>query len=159
MKLKPYVHIRPGRISIGTTPVDDELRADMCLPAWLFTMGLFLVMFGGILGTVSIVLPIPKLVFVFAAVLVLVGVAAIICWKNQTIHMLPNDTFVYSTLFGNKTVYRFDEIKRIKYSSDSITLLVGDGKVHIESIALVSKRLEERIHKQLQELNGNVRNH
>jgi len=33
MKLKPFVHTRPGKIWFGTTLADDEPRADMFLPA------------------------------------------------------------------------------------------------------------------------------
>ena len=81
--------------------------------------------------------------------------AAILCWKNQTIRILPNDAFEYSTFLGNKTVYRFSEIKGIRINLDSATLLVADGKVHIESIAIVTDRLEKRINNRLEERNGN----
>ena len=97
MKLKPFVHMRPGKFSFGTTLVDDEPRADMFLPAWLFVMGLLLSMFGAIVGIVFAVLQISTLIIVLAAGMSLLGVAAILCWKNQTIRMLPNDTFEYST--------------------------------------------------------------
>lgn len=52
MKLKRFTHIRPGKYSAGTTLTDDEPRADMFLPAWLFVMGLLLSMFGAIIGIV-----------------------------------------------------------------------------------------------------------
>lgn len=154
MKLKPFIRIRSGKISAGTTLVDDKSRADMFLPAWMFTVGLFCLVFGIIMGIVFVALQISVLLIVLAAALVLVGVAEIMCWKNQTIHMLPNDSFEYSTLFGKKTIYCFDEIKGIKNGNDSITLFVGEGKVHIDSIAIVSQRLFQRINKQLTELYG-----
>ena len=157
MKLKPFVHTRPGKISFGTTIVDDEPRADMFLPAWMFAMGLTLLMLGLIVEIVAVVLQISILLTVLAVMVVLLGVAALLCWKNQTIRMLPNDTFEYSTFLGNKTIYRFCEIKRIRINSDSATLFVADGKVHIESIAIVTDRLENRINKQLEELDDNVR--
>ena len=158
MKLKPFVHTRPGKISFGTTLVDDEPRADMFLPAWLFVMGLLLCMFGTIVATVFVVLQISFLIIVLAVTMVLLGVAALLCWKNQTIRMLPNDTFEYSTFLGNKTVYRFSDIKGLKKNTDSITLFVADGKVHIESIAIVTDRLSDRINKQFEALNGNAGN-
>ena len=115
MKLKPFVHmIRPGKISFGTTLVDDEPRADMFLPAWLFVMGLLLCIFGTIVGIVFAVLQISTLMIALAVVMVLLGVAAFLCWKNQTIRMLPNDTFEYSTFLGNKIIYRFSDIKGLK---------------------------------------------
>ena len=158
MKLKPFVHIRPGKISLGTTLVDDEPRADMFLPAWLFVMGLLLCIFGTIVGIVFAVLQISTLMIALAAVMVLLGVAAFLCWKNQTIRMLPNDAFEYSTFLGKKTIYRFGDIKGLKKNTDSMTLFVADGKVHIESIAIVTDRLSDRINKQLEALNGNVGN-
>ena len=158
MKLKPFVHIRPGKISFGTTLVDDEPRADMFLPAWLFVMGLLLCIFGTIVGIVFAVLQISSLMIALAAVMVLLGVAAFLCWKNQTIRMLPNDAFEYSTFLGKKTIYRFGDIKGLKKNTDSVTLFVAEGKVHIESIAIVTDRLSDRINKQLEAINGNVGN-
>lgn len=154
MKLKPFVHIRPGKYSAGTTITDDEPRADMFLPGWLLVMGLLLVMFGVSIGVVFAVLQISALMIVLAAVMTLLGVAAILCWKNQTIRMLPNDSFECSTFLGNKTIYRFGDIRGLKKSTDSMTLFVADGKVHIESIAIVTDRLADRINKQLKELGG-----
>ena len=156
MKLKPFVHMRPGKFSFGTTLVDDEPRADMFLPAWLFVMGLLLSMFGAIVGIVFAVLQISTLIIVLAAGMSLLGVAAILCWKNQTIRMLPNDTFEYSTFLGKKTIYRFGDIKGLKKNTDSMTLFVAEGKVHIESIAILTDRLSDRINKQLEELDGNT---
>ena len=155
MKIKWFTHIRPGKYSAGTTLTDDEPRADMFLPAWLLAMGLLLCVFGAIIGIVFAVLQISVLMIVLAAVMVLLGMAAILCWKNQTIRILPNDAFEYSTFLGNKTVYRFSEIKGIRINLDSATLLVADGKVHIESIAIVTDRLEKRINNRLEERNGN----
>ena len=150
MKLKPFVHTRPGKISFGTTLVDDEPRADMFLPAWLFIMGLFLTMFGAIIGIIFLILQISVLIIALSGAMVLLGIVALLCWKNQTIHMNPNDTFEYSTFLGNKTVYRFDDIKGLKKNGDSMTLFVADGKVHIESIAIFTDRLADRINKQLE---------
>ena len=152
MKLKPFVHTKPGKISFGTTLVDDKPRADMFLPAWMLTMGLLCVMFGVILGTVLLVLQISVFMVVLAVALILLGITALMCWKNQTIRMLPNDAFEYSTFLGNKTVYRFSDIKGIKKNSDSTTLFLANGKVQIESIAIVTDRLADRINKQREEL-------
>ena len=157
MKLKPFVHTRLGKISFGTTLVDDEARADMFLPAWLLVMGLLLLVFGMIAGIVFVVLQISALMTVLAVAMVLLGVAALLCWKNQTIQMLPNDAFEYSTFLGKKTIYRFGDIKGLKKNTDSMTLFVADGKVHIESIAIVTDRLADRINKQLEEINCNER--
>lgn len=102
MKLKPFVRIQPGRISGGTTLVDDKPRADMFLPAWLFSMGVFCLMFGTIAGVVIVALHIPVLLLLLDIGLVVMGVVALMCWKNQTIHMLSDDLFEYRTFLGKK---------------------------------------------------------
>ena len=151
MKLKPHIRVRPGKISCGTTPVDDRPRADMYLPAWMFVLGLLFVMFGVILGTVLSILQISVLLVLLAIVVVLWGMAMLMWWKNQTIRILSEETFEYCTFLGKKTLYRFDAIRGIKKGSDSTTVFVGEGKVHIESVAIVSERLAERINAQLPE--------
>lgn len=150
MKFKFFSSVRPGRISGGTFLVDDKLRADMFLPVWLLGLGILFVMFGGIFGIVMIALGCAFPLIILFAALIALGIGAILCWKNQTIRMLPNDSFEYSTFLGNKRVYRFSEILGFRENSDSFTLYVGDGKVHIESCAIMSARLEDRINKQLE---------
>lgn len=75
----------------------------------------------------------------------LLGVAAYLCWKNQTIKIIDEDTFVYSTFLGKKTTYKFSDIQDLKVNPDSLTLFVGDGKVHIESMVIVSRELMDKI--------------
>ena len=151
MKLKPHIRVRPGKISAGTMPVDDRPRADMYLPAWMFVLGAFFVMFGVILGTVLSILQISVLLVVLAILVVVWGMAMLMWWKNQTIRILSEETFEYCTFLGKKTLYRFDAIRGIKKGSDSTTVFVGEGKVHIESVAIVSECLAERINAQLPE--------
>ena len=68
--------------------------------------------------------------------------------------MFENDTFEYTTFLGNKKVYSFNEINGIRYNNDSMTLFIGDGKVHIESTAIITERLAERVNKQLEIIYG-----
>lgn len=123
-------------------------RADMYLPLWLLIFGLLLVACGvgcGVYALVSFTVG-----FVIAAPICLIlGITAILCWRNQKITILSDETFEYSTFLGKKTVYRFDEIKGIRKNSDSMTMFVGDGKVHIESAAVMTKALTERLNRQL----------
>lgn len=63
--------------------------------------------------------------------------------------MLSDDSFEYSTFLGNKKVYRFEDIVGLKRNSDSMTLIVNGGKVHIESCAQLTERFAERINEQL----------
>ena len=81
----------------------------------------------------------------FAVVSAVLSAAAVLCWKNQTIVILDGDTFEYTTFLGKKIVYRFSEIESLRRNSDSFTLYVGGGKVHIESMAIMSDRLTDKI--------------
>ena len=65
--------------------------------------------------------------------------------------MLPNDSFEYTTFLGKKSVYRFTEIKGLRRNNDSMTLLVGEKKVHIESVAILSAALVDRINRALRD--------
>lgn len=152
MKLKPSVRIRPGKMTAGMTLVDDEPRADMFFPAWFFSLALICFVFGVIMAVVFIAVRLPLFLILIALVMILFGIVTIAWWKNQTIRMLPNDTFVYSTFLGKKTVYSFHQIKGIKRGIDSVTLYVGEGKVHIESVAILTDRLVQRFDQRLKEL-------
>lgn len=153
MKLKPFVRVRRRawgiKVTAGMTLVDEEPRADMFLPAWLFGMSLLLLAFGGILMAVFIATQPSVFLFIAAAALLLLGVAAMMCWKNQTIRMLDDDRFEYSTFLGKKIIYRYSDIKELKKNTDSMTLLVADGTVHIESVAVITDRLAKRVNQEL----------
>ena len=62
-------------------------------------------------------------------------------------------------MFGNKYVYRFDDIKHLRLNKDSMTLFVADGKVHIESCAILSDRFVNLVNQKLEEKQnaGNIR--
>ena len=82
---------------------------------------------------------------VFFSLCAVLAVAAVLCWRNQTIQILDEETFEYTTFLGNKKVYSFSEIRSVRKNSDSATLFVGDGKVHIEAMAIMSDRLTEKL--------------
>ena len=142
MKLKILVAIVEK--ILGVPDHGDEPRADMYLPMWLLAFGLVLLVaaIGCVIGFIASF----SIGWIIAAVIcALIGVAAVMCWKNQTIRVIDEETFEYTTFLGNKKVYSFSDIHGLKVSSDSMTLFVGDGKVHIESSALISKRLSKKI--------------
>ena len=93
---------------------------------------------------------------VVAIVAVVLGVGALLCWKNQNIVILSGDLFEYTTFLGKKTTYRFSEIKGLRKNNDSYTLFVGNGKVHIESCAILSEELAKRINEQLNRIDFNA---
>ena len=84
--------------------------------------------------------------------LLILGMMAVLCWANQKIYVLDGFTFEYITMFGNKKVYNFYQITSIKVNNDSFTLYLGNEKVHIESMAILSERLVERIDNALEKV-------
>ena len=119
-------------------------RADMFLPGWLNGFGIFLDIVAVALLVAMFITQTWALAigFVIAGLL---GVAATLCWKNQTIRIIDEDTFEYSTFLGKKIRYRFSEIKKLRVNQDSMTLFVGNGKVHIEAMVVISQELMDKI--------------
>jgi len=119
-------------------------RADMFLPNWLNGMG---ILSDGIAVAALVSALVTKQWWLFILFLLfgVIGIAAYLCWKNQTIRILDNDTFEYTTFLGKTFRYRFSEIRNLRVNTDSLTLFVADGKVHIESIVVISKELMDKI--------------
>lgn len=121
-----------------------EPKADMYLPLWLFIFGIVLLCIG-ILAAIYVLL---SYAFIFAPVsliLLFLGAAALLCWSNQTIHIVSDDVFVYTTFLGNRKECRFSDISNLRINNDSFTLFVGEQKVHIESCAIMSDRLKVKL--------------
>ena len=78
-----------------------------------------------------------------------IAIGALLCWRNQTIHIVDEETFVYTTFLGNSKVYKFADITKLVRNKDSYTLYVGNEKVHIDGMAILSKRLVEKINEVL----------
>ena len=124
-------------------------RADMFLPNWLNGFGFFL-------DTIALACLVAAFItktwgliigFVIAGAL---GIAAYLCWKNQMINIIDDDTFEYTTFLGKKIKYSFSDIKELRVNQDSLTLFVGDGKVHIESSVIISSELMDKIDEALE---------
>lgn len=141
--------VKIGTKILGRSFSNDQPRANMYLPLWLLAFGIVLILCGsGLAGYNFVNFSIGAVCG--AIFLILLGVAAILCWKNQTILILPGDYFEYTTFLGNKKVYRFSDIIGLKSNNDSMTLLLKDGKVHIESCAIITDDLAERINAALE---------
>lgn len=120
---------------------------DMYLPNWLLAFGVVLLIIAvACVVTRFTVLSYAVLAFVISLP---VGIAAILCWKNQWVEMLNDSEFIYSTMFGRQHRYRFSDIKGLKKSNDSMTLFLENGKVHIEACAICSERFIERVNRAL----------
>lgn len=151
MKIKILVKL--GELILGKAFSDEEPRADMYLPVWLLAFALVLLVGGVVFGICAVVL-LSGVCALGAGFCLVFGIAELLCWRNQTVRMLPDDSFEYTTFLGNKKVYRFDDITGLKNNSDSMTLIVGKDKVHIESCALLTKRFVERLNRRLSESSG-----
>lgn len=154
MRLRLLVKL--GEWILGKGMSDEEPRADMYLPVRALAMALVLMVGGVAVGVYAVVgtyAEVAKIVaaWIVAACLVVLGIGLLMCWKNQTVVMLSNDIFEYTTFLGNTKTYRFCDIKGLRVNRDSMTLFVGDGKVHIESMAVLSDRLKKRIGEALEE--------
>ena len=111
---------------------------DMYLPAWL--LGLAVIFFAAAVLCVIFIHD-RLLMSPCAGICALVGIAAALCWNNQWIEVINEEEFVYSSMFGRKMTYRFADIVEVKKNADSQDLIFSDGKVHIESCAVISANL------------------
>jgi len=123
-------------------------EADMRLPDWILGFGFALIAAAIALGIAGISSMNVKLL-VIAPILLIVGAAAMLCYRNQKIFMTSEDTFEYRTMLGSVRAYRFEDIERIVRNRDSMTMFVRGDKVHIESGAILSQRLVDRINAEL----------
>ena len=149
MKLKLLVKLIEKLL--GMADRGDGPRADMYLPDKLLAMAL--VFLAG--GTACAIYAVVKFAFwaVVCAVLgIVLGIFAVLCWKNQTIHVISDTQFTYTTMFGNTRTYSFSDIQGLRKNQDSMTLLVAYEKIHIESMAVLSERLVSRINQALKRL-------
>ena len=119
-------------------------RADMFLPDFLKYFGFFL---DAAAVAFLVAAPITHIWGLLIGTLVtgVTGLAAWLCWKNQTIRIIDSNHFAYTTFLGRETVYAFSDIRELKVNPDSMTLILTNGKVHIESMACMSQTLCEKI--------------
>lgn len=133
---------------LGVRNTAGEPRADMYLTNRVMSRGLVLIAFGIALAVSFYISMVTWKIF--AAVLAeVVGFSAILCWRNQTIKIISNEKFVYTTFLGNRHEYYFADITALKRNRDSMTLFFGKNKVHIESNAVLSERLVSLINSAL----------
>ena len=140
--------IRLATMLLGTVYKEDEPRADMYLPLKLLAMGFVMILGAIALGT-AFFFTMNIVLIVLAVVILLIGILAVICWKNQSIKIVSNEKFEYTTFLGNKHTYYFRDITDLRQNQDSITMFMGDKKVHIEGMAIMSDRLVDLINSAL----------
>lgn len=152
-------------VLVGETADKREGKGDVYLPGFLLGFGIFLILGGLVLVVLAFIellatAPIINIegiseslkiaIFSIGGLLcIILGIAAFLCWRNQRVFMLSDEEFEYTTFLGKRTVYRFSDIRGIRKNGDSMTLFVGDGKVHIESMAVISERFSARVNQVL----------
>ena len=148
MKLK--ILVKAIEKILGLADNGDGPRADMFLPDKLLAFGLVL-LGGGIACGIFVLFNFVLWAVVCAVLGIILGIFALLCWKNQTIHIISDDKFIYTTMFGKKRTYSFSDIQWLRKNNDSLTLFVANEKVHIESMAVLSERLIARINEALKQ--------
>ena len=121
-------------------------KKDLYLPVWVCALGIILI----IGALVFLYFSIKYYYLLIGTIICLgVGIAAILCWKNQWVEVIDDHSFIYSTMFGKQIKYHTSQIVELKENPDSMTLILNNGKVHIESCAIISERFIEMITKRL----------
>lgn len=127
---------------LGACMEKQEPRADLYLTEHHLSISLVMTLLGVGMGVSYFFLRMPALLFIGAAI-ALLGVAGLMCWRNQTIRVISDEEFEYTTFLGHTRVYAFSQITALRRNRDSFTLFLGSEKVHIESGAVMSDRLKE----------------
>ena len=146
MKLKILVKLVEK--FLGAAYSEDQPREDMYLPERLLAMSLVFLAGGTVFGVLFLLTKTVWMVLGAVGGLAF-GVVALLCWKNQSIRMISDEAFEYTTFLGNTYRYAFKDITGLRKNQDSLTLFVGEKKVHIESMAIITERLAERINQEL----------
>ena len=144
-------NVKMDELPLEESPSKVGPRADMYLPLWLMVFSLVLMAAGLGFGIAAVVNASTD-AGIAAPLCFFLGLAAFLCWKNQKIKIISNDTFVYRTFLGNEHTYRFDQIRGLIPRQDSCTLLMENGKIHMERCAILTKRLSDRINQELDRL-------
>ena len=151
MKLKILVKLVEK--ILGETYSEEIPRADMYLPVRALAMSLTYLAGGTAFGIWACFNP-ARWAIAIAVIGIGLGISLFLCWKNQTIRIISEDEFVYTTMFGKSHTYRFADIQALRRNQDSMTLYVAGKKCHIESMAILSSRLTNRINQELRKIHG-----
>ena len=138
---------------LGETYSSDVPRADMYLPEWALAMCIVYLAIGTACGIWAIISHAVWSI-VMATLFLGLGIALILCWKNQTIRIISDEEFIYTTMFGKQHTYRFADIQGLRRNQDSMTMFVSGEKVHMESMAVLSDRLVNLINRELERIHS-----
>lgn len=146
MRFKRLVSLVEDILNVSTPA--GQPRADMFLDTKVLALGIVMALVGVGCGVaLFFVYHVGLIIGLVAGILI--GVGAVLSWRNQTIRVVDEKTFVYTTFLGNKKTYQFADITKMVRNKDSYTLFVGKEKVHIDSTAVMSKALIDKINESL----------
>lgn len=117
----------------------EKDEADMHLPGMVFGLGIFLAASAAAITVFAIVF--GYYAAAAADILLPLAAAAFLCYNNQKIWVVNDKIFEYSTMFGKRKRYEFDRIDKIVQNTDSFTVFAEGDRIHIESMAVCSRRL------------------
>ena len=124
---------------LGVAGDGEGPRADVFLPDKLLAMSLGFMLLGIGCGVYA-AFNFEIWAMIGCALGFILGIFAMLCWRNQCIHVISEEQFTYTTMFGRTYTYSFSDIQGLRRNNDSLTLFVAGKKVHIEAMALISER-------------------
>ena len=145
MKLKIIVKLLEKALGMADS---GEARADMYMPDRALAMAIVYLAGGSVCAILAFITQMTWAI-VCAPLLLGLAVSVFLCWKNQSIRVISDEEFAYTTMFGNTYTYRFADIQGLRKNKDSMTLFVAGKKVHMESMAILSENLVNRINQAL----------
>ena len=137
---------------LGVADDGEGPRADVFLPDKLLAMSLVFILVGIGCGVYA-AFNFAVWAVIGCALGFILGIFAMLSWKNQRIYVISEEQFTYTTMFGRTHTYSFSDIQGFRKNNDSLTIFVAGKKVHIESMALISERFITLVDKAL-EKNG-----
>ena len=107
------------------------------IPRWLFFFGMAVYIAGA--AVCIAMLAVGKFFVAIPGVgCMLFGAAAMLCQLDQKVVSAGEGIYIYSTMFGKKKHFSADDRIGMRYNSDSVTVFLKNGKIHIESLAQIS---------------------
>jgi len=120
------------------------------LPKILFFLGLIFYLVSCYLSVHGL-LNSDWMMFLCSIPVTLIGVAAFMCQLNQRVTMISKSKFMNRTFLGNEKEYKFSDFEDIRFNTDSMTIIMKNGKIHVESIAVKKVAFFDQLEAQRQD--------
>ncbi len=146
MKFKLLVAL-VEQLIIGASS-EEEHRADMYQSPRTLSGGIVLCLASIVIALYAYVTS-KTLWGAFAALALVLGITAIVSWRNETIRIVSETSFEHSNFWGAKKEYQFSEITSMRQNRDSYTLFLGSKKIRIEASAYMSEQFIQKLNEAL----------